>query len=160
MLRILWRYARQASSTIADTVNRVAQDQPLAIAIAGLAAGAAVAAAFPATDIERRALGPAGEKLTGYASQAGEQLRTGAMRAGERLMDTVEERGLSTDGLKDAARDAAGAFKEGFSGGSSGSAAGSKSGSGGGPKSGSSTASSRNTSTQGSGRSDISGSGA
>jgi hypothetical protein len=141
------RYARQAQSTVSDTVSRVVQDQPLAIALAGLAAGAAVAAAFPATDIERRTLGPAGEKLTGYAGQTGEQLRSAATRAGERLMDVVEERGLSTDNLKDAAHDAASAFREGFSGEpQSGSRSGAKS----------SPGSGRNTQ----GRSDISGSGA
>ncbi len=165
------RYARQAQSTVSDTVSRVVQDQPLAIALAGLAAGAAVAAAFPATDLERRTLGPAGEKLTDYVGQTGEQLRNGAMRAGERLMDAVEERGLSTEGLKDAARDAAGAFREGFSGqqsagGASGqqgaAGAASKTGSGmsGGSKSGSGTTPGRTTSNPGSGRSDISGSGA
>jgi hypothetical protein len=109
------RYARQAQSSLSDTVSRVVQEQPLAVVAAGLAAGAAVAAAFPATDIERRTLGPAGERLTDYVGQTGEQLRSATTRAGERLMDAVEERGLSTENLKDAARDVAGAFGEGSS---------------------------------------------
>jgi len=110
------RYARQAQSTVSDTVGHVVQEQPLALVIAGLAAGAAVAAAFPPTDIERRTLGQAGERLTGYASQARDQLRDATYAAGERLVSSVEERGLSTDSLKDVARDVAGSFKEGFSG--------------------------------------------
>jgi hypothetical protein len=113
------RYARQAQSTVSDTVSHVVQEQPLALVLAGLAAGAAVAAAFPPTDIERRTLGQAGEKLTGYASQARDQLRDATYAAGERLVSSVEERGLSTDSLKDVARDVAGSFSDGFSGESS-----------------------------------------
>lgn len=110
------RYARQAQSTLSDTVGHVVQEQPLAVALAGLAAGAAVAAAFPATELERRTLGPAGERLTGLAGDTRERLRDATYAAGERLVDTVEQRGLSTDGLKDVARDVAGSFGSAFSG--------------------------------------------
>ena len=110
------RYARQAQSTVSDTVGRVVQEQPLAIVLAGLAAGAAVAATFPATDLERRTLGQAGEALTDYASNARNQLRDATYAAGEKLVSSVEERGLSTDNLKDVARDVAGTFGSSFSG--------------------------------------------
>jgi hypothetical protein len=110
------RYARQAQSTVSDTVGRVVQEQPLAIVLAGLAAGAAVAAAFPATDLERRTLGQAGEALTDYASNARDHLRDATYAAGERLVSSVEERGLSTENLKDVARDVAGTFGSTFSG--------------------------------------------
>lgn len=110
------RYAQKAQSTLSDTVGHVVQEQPLAVALAGLAAGAAVAAAFPATELERRTLGPAGEKLTGLAGETRERLRDATYAAGERLVDTVEERGLSSDGLKDVARDVAGSFGSAFSG--------------------------------------------
>jgi hypothetical protein len=66
-------YADEARRTIVDqsqrmtkltqnTVERVVREQPWAVAIAGLAAGAAVAAAFPATQMERETLGVAGKK--------------------------------------------------------------------------------------------------
>jgi hypothetical protein len=110
------RLARQAQSTVQDTIGRVVRDQPLAVALAGLAAGAAVAAAFPTTDIERRTLGEAGERLTDIANRAGEQLKDGTSKAGEQLISSVGEHGLNADGLKEVARDVAGAFGSAFSG--------------------------------------------
>jgi hypothetical protein len=110
------QYARQAQSTLQDTITRVVQDQPLTVALAGLAAGAAIAAMFPATDMEKQTLGPAGQRLTEAAGQLGEQLKEGAAKAGERLMSAAEERGLNADGLKEVAREAAGAFGSSFSG--------------------------------------------
>src|SRR5436190_1429207 len=43
------RLGRQAQSTLQTTMTRVLRDQPLAVAVAGLAAGAAIAAVFPST---------------------------------------------------------------------------------------------------------------
>jgi hypothetical protein len=110
------RIARDAQSTLQDTIDRVVREQPLAIAILGLAAGAAVAAVLPAGDLERQALGPAGEKISDLASKAGEQLKEATAKAGERLMSAAEERGVNADGLKEVARDVAGAFGSAFSG--------------------------------------------
>jgi hypothetical protein len=120
-------YAEEARQTIMDqsgriaeqaqsTVQRIVREQPLAVAIAGLAAGAAVAAAFPATRLERETLGPAGERLSEAATSAGERLGEAASKAGERLMTAAEEKGLNKEGLKEAARDVAGSFKKSFSG--------------------------------------------
>jgi hypothetical protein len=106
------RIAEQAQSAI----ERIVREQPLAIAIAGLAAGAAVAAAFPATPFERETLGSAGERLSEAASSAGERLTEAASAAGERLMSAAEEKGLNKEGLKEVARDVAGTFEESFSG--------------------------------------------
>ena len=106
------RIAGQAQSTI----ERIVREQPLAVAIAGLAAGAAVAAAFPATRLERETLGPAGKRLAEAASDAGERLTEAASAAGERLMTTAEDKGLNKEGVKEAARDAADTFKKSFSG--------------------------------------------
>ena len=106
------RIAEQAQSTI----ERIVREQPLAIAIAGLAAGAAVAAAFPATRFERETLGSAGERLSEAASSAGERLTEAASAAGERLMSAAEEKGLNKEGLKEVARDVAGSFEKSFSG--------------------------------------------
>jgi ElaB/YqjD/DUF883 family membrane-anchored ribosome-binding protein len=106
------RIAGQAQSMI----ERIVREQPLAVAIAGLAAGAAVAAAFPATRFERETLGPAGKRLSEAASDAGERLGEAASAAGERLMAAAEEKGLNKEGLKEVAGDVAGTFEKSFSG--------------------------------------------
>jgi hypothetical protein len=106
------RFAEQAQSTI----ERIVRDQPLAVAVAGLAAGAAVAAAFPATRMEQETLGTAGQKLADAAGSAGEKLGGAASAASERLMNAAEERGLSAGGLKEVARDVASAFEGSLSG--------------------------------------------
>jgi len=108
------RIAEQTQSTI----ERIVREQPIAVAIAGLAAGAAVAAAFPATQVERDTLGSAGKRLSEAATSAGDSLSEAASAAGERLATVAEKRGLSTDGLKEAARDVAGAFEKSLSSGS------------------------------------------
>jgi hypothetical protein len=120
-------YADGARRTIVDqsqrmtrltqsTVERVVREQPWAVAIAGLATGAAVAAAFPATRMERETLGVAGKGLSEAANAAGERLSEAASVAGERLMDVAEQKGLNTQGLKDVARDVAGTFGKSFGG--------------------------------------------
>lgn len=98
-------FARQAQSSFESTTDYVLERQPLAIAIIGLATGAAAAAAFPPTDVERRALGPAGERLSEAAGEVTERLKEAGTKAGERLMGVAEERGLNREGLKEAARD-------------------------------------------------------
>jgi hypothetical protein len=110
------RFAQQAHSTMRHTINHVVQEQPLAVALVGFAAGAAVAAAFPVTELEKHTLGPAGERLTDVAGRAGEQLKEAAGKAGEKLMSAAEERGLSAEGLKEMTREAAGEFGRAFSG--------------------------------------------
>jgi hypothetical protein len=120
-------YAEDARQTIMDQSSRIAgqaqsmierivREQPLAVAIAGLAAGAAVAATFPATRFERETLGPARKRLSEAASDAGERLGEAASAAGERLMAAAEEKGLNKEGLKEVAGDAADTFKKSFSG--------------------------------------------
>lgn len=108
------RFVGQARNTVQDTINRVLQEQPLALAVIGLAAGAAIAAVLPATAIERRTLGAAGERLTDAAASAGQQLSQAASKAGERLMDAADQRGLNTEGLKEVASDVEGAFGSAF----------------------------------------------
>jgi hypothetical protein len=110
------RLARQTQATFKQTMDRVLKEQPLAVAVIGLAAGAAVAAALPSTDVERRTLGPAGEKLSEAASAVGENLSQAASKAGERLVQAADERGLNKDGLKEVAGEVAGAFGDAFRG--------------------------------------------
>jgi len=110
------RIASQARSSMGHATDRVLRDQPLVVALVGLAAGAAVAAAFPTTEIERRTLGDAGEKLADAAGKAGEQLKDAGAKAGERLLNAAEDRGLNSEGLKAVARDVAGAFGDAIAG--------------------------------------------
>jgi hypothetical protein len=93
------RLGRQAQSTLQGSMERVLRDQPLAVAVAGLAAGAAVAALFPSTEIEGRTLGGAREALTDAAG-----------KAKERLQAAAEERGLSSQGLQGLASEVAETF--------------------------------------------------
>jgi ElaB/YqjD/DUF883 family membrane-anchored ribosome-binding protein len=102
------RTAQSAAHSAADTLR----EQPLLIAALGLAAGAAVAALFPATDIERRTLGPAGEALVGAAEAAGRDFMERAARTGEEVRRAAEE------GFKDMADQAAESFSRGGSPGS------------------------------------------
>jgi hypothetical protein len=97
-------------------MNRVLREQPLAVVMAGLAAGAAVAAVFPTTEIEDRTLGPAGESLRQAAGKAAERVKDAAGKAGERLKSAAEERGLTTEGLKEVAGEVAETFTSAVSG--------------------------------------------
>jgi hypothetical protein len=110
------RMVRSAQSTFQSSMNRILQDQPLAIAVAGIAAGAAVAAAFPATALERQTLGPLGDQVAEAAGRMGEQLQQAAGKAGEKLKSAVDERGLNADGLKEVASEVASAFGDTMSG--------------------------------------------
>jgi hypothetical protein len=123
----------QGTETVQSAVQRVVREQPLMVALAGLAAGAAVAAAFPRTDIEERTLGPAGERLTEFAAQKAEQLKNAGMAAGEHLRSSAEQRGLNADGLKEMARGAADTFGRAMSEPGAGSPAGSAPGGNSGP---------------------------
>jgi hypothetical protein len=110
------RLKREAQSTLQSTMQRVLREQPLALAVAGLAAGAAVAAVFPSTDIEGRALGGTHEKLRDAAEKAGTRLMDAAGKAGERLKSSAEERGLTSEGLKDLAGEVTDTFTSAVSG--------------------------------------------
>ena len=99
-----------------SAINRVVQDQPLAVALAGLAAGAAVAAAFPATALERQALGPIGERASDAAEQVGAQLKQATVKAGQKLKSEAEDRGLNAEGLKEVASEVASTFSSTMSG--------------------------------------------
>jgi hypothetical protein len=81
------------------TFQSLLQEQPLAVALVGLAAGAAVAAALPATTPERRVLGPARQRLyEAAAGMARENITEAAVAAGERLKSVLKEGGLGAPG--------------------------------------------------------------
>jgi hypothetical protein len=99
---------RKAQATMQSGMDRVLRDQPLAVAMAGLAAGAAVAAVFPSTEIEDRTFGGAREALTEAAGKAGERVMGAAGKAGDRLK--------SGEGLKELAGEVADTFTSAVSG--------------------------------------------
>jgi hypothetical protein len=103
--------SRRVAEQAQTTMQSILREQPLAVALAGLAAGAAVATAFPATKWERRNLGTAGRRLTETAAETARQKFSEATTAaGQQLMSAAQERGLTAEGLKQVARDVAGAI--------------------------------------------------
>jgi hypothetical protein len=108
--------SRRTADQARATAEYVVREQPWAVALAGLLAGATVAAVFPPTRIERRALGDVGERLRSAAGTVGEQLMEAGMQAGERLNEVAEERGLTREGLKEAAREVGETFSSTLAG--------------------------------------------
>ena len=90
----------QAQSTFSSGLDRALDDQPLLVALGGLAAGAAIAAVLPTTNLERQALGPFGEQFSEEASRLGGQLKKTASKAAGTLKSGVQEHSLDPDGVK------------------------------------------------------------
>jgi ElaB/YqjD/DUF883 family membrane-anchored ribosome-binding protein len=116
-------YAGKARRAVGEQSERIVQqtqsigqglvqNQPLAIALVGLAAGAALAVALPATDLEKQTLGPMGGQMSKAAERVGDQLKEATAKAGEKLKSAAEERGLHAQGLKDVASEVVDKFKE------------------------------------------------
>jgi len=114
--RIAAERSRRMADQVRDTADYLVREQPWAVALTGLLAGAAVAAAFPSTRLERRTLGEVGERLRSAAGTMGEQVMEAGMQAGERLSEVAEERGLTSEGLKQAARDVGETFSSALAG--------------------------------------------
>lgn len=74
--------AKRVYATTRSATKDFAQTSPFGVAIAGLAAGFVVAAAFPATDIERETLGPVARKASDIAGDAAENIKEAAVNAG------------------------------------------------------------------------------
>jgi hypothetical protein len=117
------RFVDDAGRTIKGGMTRVLEEQPLAMALLGLAAGAVAAGSIPSLQIEGEALRPVKRTLVRTAEQTQGRLKKAAKKATRRLEDVVEERGLNAQGLGEAARDVTDAFTDELTGGTSGSAA-------------------------------------
>jgi hypothetical protein len=109
--------ARRRLSEQSRQVSRQAQsgfetvrEQPLMVAALGLATGAALAALFPATRIEQRTMEGAAEAIKEAAGQMGENLMQAAAETTDQLKEAAAQRGLTPEGLKEVARDAANTF--------------------------------------------------
>ena len=103
----------QAQAKVQKTFGRIVEEQPLAIALAGLATGAAIASVFPTSSFEKEKVGP----IVSSMSQAGiAKIKDAAHTAGETLKDAAEERGLTGEGLKEVAAEVVEAVKGGDTG--------------------------------------------
>jgi hypothetical protein len=108
--RAMSRQASRLTSQAQSTAAHLWREQPLAVALFGLAAGAALAAVLPKIEAEERAMVQAREAMADAAGRAGENLKEAAGEAAERLKQGAAERGLSAEGLKEMARDATETF--------------------------------------------------
>ena len=91
-------------------MDRVLRDQPLAVAVAGLAASAAVAALFPSTEMEGRTLGGARAALTGAAGKAGEMVMDAAGKASRNALSRSAGARPDYEGLQGLANEVAETF--------------------------------------------------
>ena len=91
--------AGQAQSTLQTGFGHLLREQPLALVVLGLAAGAAVATLLPATEMEERTLAPARDAIAGVTGKVGENLIEAASEAGERLTQGIAER--ASEGFKE-----------------------------------------------------------
>jgi len=111
----------QASSTVSGTVRRLVDEQPLTLALFGLAAGVAVGSMMPSMAVERRALRPIGRRLHEGVDEAADRLKKSTRSARKRIEEVAREKGLDKEGLGDAVRDVASAFSDEMIGGNEGS---------------------------------------
>ncbi|WP_119271482.1 hypothetical protein [Taklimakanibacter deserti] len=88
------------SSRLADLLDR----QPLALAGVGLAVGAALAAAFPATDVESRIMGSTGEKLKETVASTTDRIVDRAGAAIDEAVDEAVAQDLTPEAVKEAVR--------------------------------------------------------
>jgi hypothetical protein len=91
--------AGQAQSTLQTGFGHLLREQPLALVVLGLAAGAAVATLLPATEVEERTLAPARDAIAGVTGKMGENLIAAASDAGQRLTQGIAER--ASEGFKE-----------------------------------------------------------
>jgi hypothetical protein len=120
-------YAREAGRTASEGsayvmrqahtgLDRVLQEQPLTVALAGLAAGAAVAAVLPGSDCEKQTLGPLAEQISDEASRVGNQFKETASKAAGTLKTAVQEHSLDPEGLKKVASEVTGVIRDNLPG--------------------------------------------
>jgi hypothetical protein len=114
--RVVGEQSERLSRQTQSAASSILQNQPLAIVMAGIAAGAAIAAAFPPTEFERDTLGPIGSEMSKAAERFGGQLKEATTKAGETLKTAADERGLNPEGLREVAGEVADTFKSSIKG--------------------------------------------
>ena len=114
--RVVGEQSERISRQTQSAASSILQNQPLAIVMAGIAAGAAIAAAFPPTELERDTLGPIGSEMSKAADRFGEHLKEATTKAGETLKTAADERGLNPEGLREVAGEVADTFTSSIKG--------------------------------------------
>ena len=106
------RTKEQASKTarlLKDRADAFMQDQPLLAAAIGVAIGALVATAFPATDLEDEMMGETSdavkETLGDAASEQLDAAKSAVSAVADQAKSAAEREGLTPAAVKDAARD-------------------------------------------------------
>ncbi len=93
-----------------QTISRMAHEQPLLLGAIGVALGAAVVSLFPTTRTEDELLGEASdalkERVRDTAESEYEHVKSVATEAVEAVRQDLDERGLNTDNLTEAAQNA------------------------------------------------------
>ncbi len=87
------RYARETQRVIKSTLRR----QPMTVAVAGIAAGAGLAALLPATRMEEDVFAPAAARLSGAATEMTHSLREAATSAIDETLAENASRGETPD---------------------------------------------------------------
>jgi len=95
--------AGSVQSNLTETFER----QPLLVGLVGIAVGAAIATAFPKTQIEEEYVGEAAakakEKVQSFVEEQSENLQKTASRTLEAVKDEAAAQGLTPDALKQGA---------------------------------------------------------
>ena len=102
--------AGQAQSTLQAGFGHLLSEQPLALVVLGLAAGAAVATLLPPTEVEERTLASARDAIAGVTSKVGENLIEAASEATQQLTQGIAER--ASEGVKELVHEVAEKFTD------------------------------------------------
>jgi hypothetical protein len=96
-------------NTARDNLSELFRAQPLALGAIGLAIGAGIAAALPATDVEAEYLGEASDTLkeqaAGFATEQVNRAATVAEDVVTAMSDEARKQGLTLDAAKSAVAD-------------------------------------------------------
>jgi hypothetical protein len=88
-----------------DTLGNAYEQNPLLVAGIGMAVGALIASALPATSAENRLFGDTSENLRRRASEAAAEGLDAAKEAADDVVEAAAQQGLSAEGLSSAAED-------------------------------------------------------
>lgn len=95
--------------TVRSNLSDVFRAQPLALGVIGIAIGAGIAAALPATEIEADYLGETSDamkaKATDFAAEQADRVTEVAGNVVEAVTDEARKQGLAVEGAKSAATD-------------------------------------------------------
>ncbi|HET7715877.1 MAG TPA: DUF3618 domain-containing protein [Bauldia sp.] len=102
--------ALRATHEVRDRAIRLAQEQPLIVAVAGIALGAILAAALPRTKLEDELMGETSDAIKHaageIASQQIEKISSEADEVADEIKQTITEHGISPKAAADVVREA------------------------------------------------------